>query len=451
MGARVVARSRLAGLVRNSATYHVIAAAATEFAEAYVQLARMRSLFSIDKATGSDLDERAAEIVGNVITRRAALYASGTVVFSRPGTVGTVTIPAGTLIAAQDASGLVKYRTTAAASITAGNTVSAAVSVVAVEAGARGNVEAGTINKLVTRVAGVTAVTNSAKYSNGRSRESDRDFRARLKDYVQALARGTPRALEGFARNVILTDGRRVVFARAVEPAIPNGIVELFIDDGTGAVETYDSTYIASPDAFLTATGGERDIFTTEAAIRDDGSFVLRINGVAQVRGVDYELNPALGQIELSTASYPTGLTAGDTCEADYRFYTGLIQQTQRVIDGDDALPLAFPGVRPSGQMVLVKAPSTVFQTLAAAITVDSDYDVTEVAAAVASAIQDYVNGLNIGAHVIAAEIVSAAMNVNGVSNFRITSLTGSLPPVADQVILPNQVARITSASISIT
>lgn len=447
MTARVVARSQLQGLFRNSALFHILAAAANEAAEVYVQLARMRSLFSIDKATGSDLDERATEIVGNTIARRGSLYASGTVVFSRVGTTGTVTIPAGTLVAANDAQGLVRFRTTAAGSITPGNTASAAVAIISTEAGIRGNVEADTIVRFVSRVAGVTGVTNTARLSNGRDRESDRAFRGRLKDYVQALSRGTVSALEGFARNVVMSDGRRVVFAHVVERAVPNGIVTLYIDDGTGAVESYDSGYLTSPDGMLpSAVGGETNLYTTEHPIRDDGSFVFRINNVEQVRGTDYNLNPALGQIELLSA-----LVAADACEAEYRYYTGLIQQTQRIIDGDAAVPLAFPGVRPAGQQVRVQAPQTVQQSVEAQISIASDYDTTVVISEVESVIQEYINGLDIGAAVISAEIVQLAMNVNGVLNFRITDLTGSAPPVADQVILPNQVARINSASITVT
>ncbi len=451
MAARVVARSRLKGLERNSATFHVLAAIATEITEVYVQLARLRLLFSIDRATGSDLDERAREIVGNMTARRSALNASGQVRFSRVSIVGTTTIPSGTIVAAQDASGLVKYRTTAVGSITVGNTLSAAVPCVALEAGIRGNVEAATIVRFVSRVAGVVGVTNSAKLSNGRDRENDASFRARIRDYVQALSRGTVRALEGFARNVILSDGRRVLFAHVYEPAIPGGQIDLYIDDGVGSAESYDSTYIGAPDLCLTAAGGETRFNTTAKPIRDDGSFVLEINGVVRVRNVDYTLNPALGQIDLSELSYPSGLGAGFVCEAAYRYYTGLIQQTQRVIDGDAASPLSFPGVRAGGVMVLVKAPQVIFQSVTASIAVATDYDTTLTAAAAASAIQDYINGLDIGEHVISAEIVQRAMEIAGVTNFRITDLTGSTPPVADQVILPRQVARIIGASIVIT
>ncbi len=455
MVARAVARSKLVGLTRNSGVFHVLAAAANEDAEQYVQLARLRSLFSIDRATGSDLDERAKEILPGTIKRRPALFASGTVVFSRPGTTGTIAIAAGSQIAATDAQGQIRFRTTAAGSIPDTSSVSGAIAVVATEAGIRSNVAAGAIIKLISRTPGITGVTNSAKFSNGQDRESDPKFRARIKAFVQAISRGTLRALESFAENVVLADGRRVLFARVVEPIIPNGTVEVFIDDGTGAVEEFDSTFIGSPDTVLaSAIGGERDLFTSERPVRDDGSFVFEINFgagfIVQTRGVDYELNPALGQIELSTASFPTGLTPGDAARATYRFFIGLIKETQRILDGDSNDPLRAPGVRAAGIQALVKAPATVFQTVTATLSVLDDFDPTVVTNNVENAIQDYINTLDIGADVIVAEIIERAMAVDGMFNFKISDLTGSSPAV-DQVLLNDQVARIVAVSISLT
>jgi uncharacterized phage protein gp47/JayE len=451
MVARVIARSKLVGVTRNSVVFHLLAAASNEDAEQYLQMVRLRNLFSIDLATGSDLDDRAKEIVPAVITRRNALYATTQEVFSRPGTTGTVAIPVGTQIAAQDANGLIRFRTTIAGSIPNLSSTSAPIDVIAIEAGTRGNVAAGTIVKQVTKLAGVTGITNPAKASNGFDRESDESFRARLKAFIQSISRGTPRALEGFARQVILTDGRRVIYARVVEPAIPTGTVRLFIDDGTGSVETYDSQFISSPDTIVAAAlGGERNLYTTERPIRDDGSFVLKINSVAQTRGVDYELNSSIGQVELNDGVFPTGLTAGDVVTANYRFYTGLIKETQRVIDGDSSNYLYYPGVRAGGIQVIVQAATAVYQSVEAAIAVLSDYDVATVQDGIRSVIQDYINTLDIGGAVIASEIVERAMGVGGVYNFKLTNLSGTSPP-DDQVILDTQVARIISGSITLT
>lgn len=450
MVARVVARSTLTGLTRNSAVYHVLAAAADEIAEAYFQLARLRELFSIDRATGSDLDERAREIQPGTLTRRQALYANTTVVFSRPGTTGTIVIPAGTIVGAADANGTIRYRTSAAGSILAGNTQSAPIPVTATEAGTRGNVDANTIVRILSRIAGVTAVTNPSAVTNGQDRESDESFRARIKAFVRSLARGTVAALEATAKNARLTDGSRVLFAKVFEDPFENGYVQLYIDDGTGNTDTFDTTYIAGYDVILSpALGGERRVFTTEKPIRDDGSFVLEVNAVVQTRDVDYVLNTATGQITFTTTSYPTGLAPGDIVRANYRFYTRLIKEVQRIMDGDPLFPLTYPGIRAAGVQVVALPPQTVPQTLAAGIAVDDGFDTLTVATEVATAIQQYINGLNIGEDVIVAQIVEVAMAVSGMHDFQITNLTGSTPPV-NQVLLENQVARIAASDISL-
>jgi len=456
MVARTVARSKLVGLTRNSTVFHALAGAANEDAEQYFQMARLRELFSIDRATGSDLDERAAEIVPAIIVRRSALHASGTVVFSRPGTTGTIAIPVGTQVAASDAAGDIRFRTTSAGSIPAASTISGAIDVIATEAGIRGNVEAADIVKLITRNAGVTGVANGAKFSNGADRESDQNFRARLKAFVQAISRGTPTALEAFARNVILNDGRRVLFAKTVEPAVPSGQVELFIDDGSGSVEEFSSEFIAGADTFLvSALGGEINLFTTSRPIRDDGSFAVEVDTladppssgagfVALVRGTDYELNAAKGQIELLSTGAVPAMLVGYGARANYRYYTGLIQETQRIIDGDPATPTRRPGVRAAGVQVFVKAPATVFQTVTGGITVLPDFDPLLVGNEVESAVQDYVNTLDIGADVIVSEIIERAMGVGGMFDISLTA------PTANQVILANQVARVVGASITL-
>lgn len=450
MVARVVARSSLVGLTRNAAVYHVLAAAADEIAEGYFQLARLRDLFSIDRATGSDLDERAREIQPGTVTRRSAGYATTSVVFSRPGTAGLIAIPAGTIVGAVDANGTIRYRTTAAGSIPNLSSSSAPIPATAVEAGTRGNVDANQIVRILTRIAGVTSVTNPAAVSNGTDRESDADFRARIKAFVRSLARGTVAALEATAKNARLSDGARVLFAKVYEDPLANGYVQLYIDDGTGGTDTYDSAYAVSYDTMLSpALGGERRVYTTNKPIRDDGSFVLEVNAVAKVRGTDYVLNPATGQITFLTGPYPAGLTAGDVVRANYRSYTRLVKEVQRIVDGDPLFPLTYPGIRAAGILVQALPPQTVPQTLAAGIAVDDGFDTLAVAAQVVTAIQSYINGLNIGEDVIVAQIVEVAMAVTGMRDFQITSLTGSSPAV-NQVMLESQVARIAASDISL-
>lgn len=447
MIARVIARSTLVGLLRNSVVFHTLAAAADEDAEQYFQLVNLRAVFSIDKATGSDLDERAAEIQPATIKRRRSLFANGDVSLFRQGTTGDLNIPAGTIVAAEDEGGQIKYRTTVAATILDGFDVVIGIPVVALEAGSRGNAAGGTIVQIVSRTPGLTAVSNPISFSNGQDREWDDRFRARLKLYVQGLSRGTPVAIRSFALNVQLTDGRRVLFATVFEPVLPTGTFEVFIDDGTGSVLEFSDAFISAftPDTLINpAIGGEINVFTSARPIFDDGSFVAFKNAVAMVRDVDYVLNSANGQLELAVA-----LTAGDVITANYRFYTGLIQETQRVIDGDANALVSFPGVRAAGTRAIVKAPAKVDQVLDANVTATDDFDVSTVIEQVTAVITSYINNLDIGESVIVSEIIERAMAVPGMFNFQITNLSGTFPAV-DQFILPNQVARIASTNLNI-
>lgn len=449
MIARVVARSDLVGLVENSVTYQALVAAASEDAEQYFQLARLRDLFSVDRATGSDLDERAAEILPGTLTRLGPVAATGTVVFSRPGTTGTVSIPAGTIVGASDSEGVIRYRTTAATSIGAGDTDSPAVNVVALVRGARGNVAAGQIVKFISRIAGVTSVTNPAAFSNGRDRESDQDFRGRLKAFVQAISRGTITAIESFVSNGILADGRRILFANVFEPPVPDGTIQVYIDDGTGSVDEFSNTYVGTNDTMVaSAIGGEIEFFASLPPIRD---FIeLRINGVLQTRNVDFTLRESTGQFVLDPVAYPTGLTAADTVTAQYRSYVGLVALGQTIVDGSEADPLRFPGVRAAGIDARVLPAQAVFQTLTGTIAVLDGFDPLVVGNRVESEIQAYINSLGIGEQVIVAEIVEQAMRVTGMYNFKISDLSGTSSPPLDQVILPTQVARITAGDITL-
>jgi uncharacterized phage protein gp47/JayE len=108
------------------------------------------------------------------ITRTAATYASGNVVFT--GT-NAVVIPAGTLVRRADDGA--EYETDADGTITGGTVT---IAVTASEAGEEANAdEAATLN-LVTPIAGVTsaATVASGGLDGGNDEESDEDLRARV-------------------------------------------------------------------------------------------------------------------------------------------------------------------------------------------------------------------------------------------------------------------------------
>lgn len=439
--ARTVARSRLSGMTKNSNVFHVLAAIGGEFTEAYFQMARLRDIWSIDRATGSDLDERALEIQPGTIRRRGALYATTFVRLTRNTTVGTLPIPIGSIYSALDTNGQeIRFKTTATGSIGGGDLTSADIPVTAIAPGSRANVIGGQITRLITRIPTIVSVTNPSDVKNGRDRESDAEFRARLKAFIAGLPRGTPRAIESAARLVRTFDGRSALFSRLVEPLPRDGTITLYIDDGTGVVETYDSSLLGSPETIIaTAAGGEEEFRVTQWPVRDDGSFTLRLNGTPLVRDVDYFFDPTKGYGRIVTA-----LSTGDLLTAGYRYYTGLIQAVGRVIAGVPGVR-ELPGYSPAGIQAFVFAASRILQTVTANITVANDFDVLATIANVKTSIQTYINGLGIGENVIRAELYSVIMGVDGVTDVTIST------PAANQVILPNEVARTTADDITVT
>ena len=247
--AKIVARTGLSDISDSSVVKHLLAATARGLDELYYNAGLLRDLFSIDRATGEDLDQRAAEILPGLIFRLTSVRASGNAVFSRQGTAGTVTIPIGTKI--QTAGGIV-FTTTAVGTITPTSPQqivphgvgrdSNLTSIVADVGGTDGNVSSNTIIKFVQKPAGVDEVTNTLTLY-GADQESDDAFRNRIKLFVASLARSTVNAIEsGVLGNQDPDTGQTILFSHAVEDIVDRGEVTLYIDDGTGSAESTAET-----------------------------------------------------------------------------------------------------------------------------------------------------------------------------------------------------------------
>lgn len=248
--AKIVSRTQLSDISDSSVLKHILAAVARGIDELYYNASLLKDLFSIDRATGEDLDARAAEILPGTTTRIEAVKSSGNLVFSRAGTTGTVTIPIGTKVST---SGGAVFTTTAVGSITptspqqiAGHGVgrdSNLVSAVADEAGLAGNVAANTIVKFQAKPAGVDEVTNPSAFTYGADLESDDAFRNRLRQFVAGLARSTINAIESGVLGAEDPDtGQTILYAKAIEDVVDRGEVTLYLDDGTGSAESTEET-----------------------------------------------------------------------------------------------------------------------------------------------------------------------------------------------------------------
>jgi uncharacterized phage protein gp47/JayE len=456
MIARVVARTDLSDVADSSTVKHLLAASARADDEQYYQMTLLLQLFSIDSATGDDLDERAKDIQPSIMQRRAASKAAGTVIFTRAGTSGSVIIPLGTKV--KTAGGVI-FTTTALGSITPASSEqisghgigrdSAEVSVIADQPGSTGRVAGATIIKFVSKPAGVDEVTNPSAFSvGGLDKESDDDFRNRLKQFISGLARSTVGALEsGVIGAQDPTSGATILFSKAVEDLVTLGRVVLYIDDGLGTAESTaeitgeNVTEGLSGPPVNSAVGGEETLFLNNKPIKTSVTFTLTSSSRgALVQNTHYTVNQASGQIQFDPA-----LVATEVITADYTYYTGVIQLAQKIVDGDPDDRANYPGLRAAGVLVIVAIPQVLLQNVAATVVIKEGYDQDEVRTAVEQAIKDYINSLSISGDVIRNELIKRIMEVTGVFNINLTT------PATDIILLDDQLPRTTDANITVS
>lgn len=148
-----------------------------------------------------------------------------------------ISVPSGiqVQVPAQGDSGPIVYSSIEPATLVAGNYFSSICVIKAVDDGSFGNVGAGQISQFSGGFpfpgAGFTNPTNT---NGGRDRETDREFRDRIRLKIQFLARATPIAIEGAVKGLVdPVSGKKVVSAKLLE-SFTDLEHKLYIDDGTG-------------------------------------------------------------------------------------------------------------------------------------------------------------------------------------------------------------------------
>lgn len=468
--ARTVARSGLSDLIQSSAVRHLLGAFAREIDDVYFQMTRLQRIFSIDTAEDEDLVERAYDIQPGTLQLRGALRANGLIVFSRPTNPGTTqTIPRGTVV--QTSSGI-QARTDEEAVITnlsveqiTGHGVgrdSNSVSATAINPGASGNVAVGTLTAFVSQPSGISEVTNVSAFTGGRDRESNDEFRERLKNYVASLSRCQVQALEfGVLGTVDPTplSVKTVQFAKVFEDPIDLGNVIVYVDDGSGTAATRQTITSENVCAGLAgngvyadvAVGGEEYLtldnkpvdatsattpFTLRSRTGDPSTGGSSLRGTLTA-GTHYFLNPANGRIFFSPA-----LVAGEFIQADYDYYDGLIQEVQKVVDGDSTDRLNYPGMVAAGVRAVVKEPVIVPVAVAGRLILREGTTRATAVASAQSAVLNYINNVGISGDIVLNELVERIMAVSGVIDVQITA------PTANITILDDQLPRSDSSDV---
>lgn len=151
---------------------------------------------------------------------------------------------------------------------------------------------------------------------------------------------------------------------------------------------------------------------------------------VELVRDVDYILNRGTGDFILTDEG---GLDEGDQVIATYDYYTNLVAEVQKVLEGNPDDSVAYPGVKAAGVFLSVEAPIIRRITVRASISTESTFSESDLVEPVRLAMEDYINSLSIGEDVIRSRLIDAAHNVDGVRDIVITS------PSTNVVVLENE------------
>lgn len=449
----VIAESGLTDVADTAVMKHLGAAFARELDEAYYQMTRVSALFDVDTAAGDDLDERAAEIQPGTLTRVGARSSIGQVIFSRNTSTGSVTIPSGSVV--RTAEGI-EFATTSQTTILDTQTSSPETPVVAVEPGLAGNVGANTVVKFSNRIPGVDSVTNNTTLTGGLDKESDDSFRGRIKGFIASLSRCTVEALEFISKGIEdSVTNKTALFTHVFEDPVDRGNVILYIDDGAGTAATdvldigLGAVDLPTETVIAAALGGEEFLDLDNKPLDiDTVSPVITSN----IRGVltnltDYNINPASGRIFFSPA-----LVVGEEITAQYRVYTGLIAAVQKVVDGDANDRTNFPGYRAAGVLVRVLSPVVISLGVTAGVTgvsvqltLPDGSDFATASAAAQNAILDYINNRGISGDIIRNELIERIMSATNATDINLVT------PVANLVVNDDEIARISTANITIT
>lgn len=238
----------------------------------------IRKLF-LDGAEGDDLVELILDRYGLVIP--AATKATTQVTFAR-ATTGAGTIASGTRVGTAIASdGTFVTFVTTSDLVFGGVQTSGTVAVQAQDAGEDGNVDSGTLVRVLDTLFDAFTVTNADLAAGGHERMTDVEARDYARGYVRTLRKGTLGALEFGARII-----PQIRFATAVEAALP-GYVTVYVSDAAGASNTQMVTDAQNEIDSGTTSGG--------SGWRGAGIVVTTVGAVVTYQAIAFALTVRTG------------------------------------------------------------------------------------------------------------------------------------------------------------
>lgn len=132
-----------------------------------------------------------------------------------------------------------------------------------------------------------------------------------------------------------------------------------------------------------------------------------------------YKISPAFNTRvkSLHKLDYDSATTVGVD---GYNYFTELISEAHKVLDGLPSNTIAYPGVRAAGTLIEISAP--LIKSIQIALTIESRDGVSlnSVKNPVKSAITAYINALGVGKEVVISEVIKHVQEVPGVKSVQI-------------------------------
>lgn len=443
----LISRAGLTDTHKGSVLHTLAHAIAAVSASTERQIEAARAAFDFREAAGAELDARLSELPLSTISRLSATPARGVLVVTLSALTSPLTIEEGATFSAS-AHPEQLYITTEAHTIPAGET-RAEIAIEATTGGSAGNLPAGAVDTLTDAPAALTSCTNPAPLAGGLDGEGDSSLKRRAGLYLQSLARSQPAALEYLAYTHSSSAGR-VILASLYEPPEVPGYSALYIDDGTGRLDSstrpgliytgtapaglsviyHEAPALASPRVIVTATdGSERTLGPAEVlGVEERGALYIAEGAISE--GESYTLGP-------------------------YEVYTGLIAELQAEIEGDMSAPTASQGWRAAGTRVQVQPARAYALNLDLSLIIAPGYDMSDITATLTRALQELTYELRIGAPLYASRVICAAMQTEGIISARpLVAGTGGTPaeqPLGDVYPPPNRVIRLGALTLTPT
>lgn len=151
-------------------------------------------------------------------------------------------------------------------------------------------------------------------------------------------------------------------------------------------------------------------------------------------RDVDYILNKGTGEFQLTDVG---GVSLGTQVVAHYTYYTNLIAEVQKVMEGDVDDAVNYPGIKAAGIFLAVEQPVIKRVTVLASITAKPGFTETDLAPSVQRAIENYVSSLRIGQDVIVSKMIDMSFTVTGLADIRIVTPTSNVVVLESELPIP--------------